>query len=43
MRPRRACRLPSEIWPVPTPMDDLERWRDANLVAQRRALKTLEK
>jgi 3-hydroxyacyl-CoA dehydrogenase len=26
-----------------TPMDDLERWRDANLVAQRRALKRLEK
>ena len=26
-----------------TPMDDLERWRDANLVAQRRALKPLVK
>jgi carnitine 3-dehydrogenase len=26
-----------------TPMDDLERWRDANLVAQRRALKPMNK
>jgi 3-hydroxyacyl-CoA dehydrogenase len=26
-----------------TPMDDLERWRDANLVAQRRALKSMNR